>query len=98
MWPLWRWHDLPFTRTTCCGTAACTISTYSPGFAPPNVNLYWSVTLPFFPFGAVIHCAPERSASGRVSGAGPIHFAFQSDGFTTPIVNSAGSDQSLSLP
>ena len=86
------------TRTTCCGTAACTISTYSPGFAPANVKVLRRVTAPFLPFGAVIHCAPVRSASGRVSGAGPIHFADQSDGFITPIVNSAGSDQSLSLP
>ena len=44
---------------------------------------------------------PLRLPVGRLHHAHrelPIHFAFQSDGFTTPIVNSAGSDQSLSLP
>ena len=50
--------------------------------------------MPFLPFGAVIHCAPARSTSGRVSGAGPIHFAFQLSDGIMPVTHWPGKLQS----
>ena len=88
----------PLTSISCWETPAWTISTYSPGFTPSKTKENASVATPFLSAGAVIHCAAPKSSSGRVTAAGPIHFARQSAGFMTPIVHSAGALHGLSTP
>ena len=86
------------TTISCWETPAWTISTNSPGLTPSKAKENVSVVTPFASAGAVIHCAAPKSSSGRVAAFGPIHFACQSSGRSTPIVNVAGADQSEARP
>ena len=96
--PKWRWNSFPFTSISCRVDAAWSSSTYSPGFAPAKSKSREITTSPRALGLAVIQRAPARSASGRVSGAGPIHFAFQPSGGRMPVTHVAGALQALSAP
>ena len=54
-------------------------------------NVRVKVTLPFASGADVTQRAPPMSASGHVSGAGPIHFAFQPSDGMMPVTHSDGT-------